>query len=106
MSRRRKPRLWDLDDLVGSSDVARRYGVGRAAVSNWVRREPDFPTALATVAGHPIYSRTQVEAWYAQRFGDRAEQLLERAEELEQRAAELREAAAEAEARRRGAASR
>lgn len=33
----------DTDDLVTAAAIARRAGVGRAAVSNWRKRYPDFP---------------------------------------------------------------
>ncbi len=43
--------------------IARLAGVGRAAVSNWRRRYPDFPKPVAGRSGSPMFSRTQVEEW-------------------------------------------
>lgn len=85
---------WELNDLVGASDIAAQFGVGRAAVSNWATRFEDFPDPLAHVGGRAIYSRKQVTAWYNRQFGDRPEKMRQRAEELELQAAELRERAA------------
>jgi len=96
---------WELNDLVGASDIADRYGVGRAAVSNWIKRFEDFPTALTTVGGNRIYSRKQVHTWYEKQFGGRTDRLLERANELETAARKLREAAARADAQCKGPAS-
>lgn len=43
--------------------IARLAGVGRAAVSNWRRRYPDFPQPTGGGPGSPTFSRTQVLAW-------------------------------------------
>jgi len=39
--------------------------VGRAAVSNWRRRYPDFPSPVAGSAASPRYALTDVQAWLA-----------------------------------------
>lgn len=36
-------RMVDVDDLVSSSDIARRLGVSPNVVSNYAKRYPDFP---------------------------------------------------------------
>jgi N-6 DNA Methylase len=43
--------------------IARLAGVGRAAVSNWRRRYPEFPQPVGGSAGSPTFNRTEVEAW-------------------------------------------
>jgi hypothetical protein len=43
--------------------IARLAGVGRAAVSNWRRRYPDFPEPVAGTAASPTFLRADVEAW-------------------------------------------
>jgi predicted DNA-binding transcriptional regulator AlpA len=45
--------------------VARLAGVGRAAVSNWRRRYPDFPQPTGGSPSSPTFSRAEVEAWLA-----------------------------------------
>lgn len=47
-------------DLVAATDIARRAGVSRQAVNQWVTDTPDFPPALGHVAGG-----TRVWAWSA-----------------------------------------
>ena len=42
----------DLADLVGNADIAERCGVGRPAVSNWIKRYSDFPTPLLTICAY------------------------------------------------------
>ncbi len=57
---------WDLDDLVSPADIAEECGATRATVSNWVKRYPDFPQPLTTVARGrtKLYSRKAVVEWY------------------------------------------
>lgn len=60
------------DDLTGSA-IARLAGVGRAAVSNWRRRYPDFPKPIGGTTNSPTFSRSEVEDWL--RATGKAEQL-------------------------------
>jgi hypothetical protein len=50
---------------VAAYDIARLAGVGRAAVSNWRRRYPDFPKPVAGSAASPLYALSEVEDWLA-----------------------------------------
>jgi SAM-dependent methyltransferase/predicted DNA-binding transcriptional regulator AlpA len=43
--------------------IARLVGVGRAAVSNWRRRYPEFPRPVGGSATSPTFDRAEVEAW-------------------------------------------
>jgi hypothetical protein len=43
--------------------IARRAGVGRAAVSNWRRRYPDFPEPVGGTEASPTFSQAAVDAW-------------------------------------------
>jgi hypothetical protein len=56
-------RRWDLDDLASVGDLAREWGVGKAAVSNWHYRHDDFPTPLVVLSTGPVFSRRQVRVW-------------------------------------------
>lgn len=60
---------WDLDDLVAASDIAEMCGATKPGVSNWVKRYPDFPRPLVTVARgtSPLFSRRAVLDWYDRR---------------------------------------
>lgn len=49
-------------DRVTAAAVARRAGVGRAAVSNWRRRHPDFPEPVEN-GPSPLFSWSAVEKW-------------------------------------------
>jgi hypothetical protein len=43
--------------------IARLAGVGRAAVSNWRKRYPDFPQAVGGSPNSPTFPRGEVIAW-------------------------------------------
>lgn len=43
--------------------IARLAGVGRAAVSNWRKRYPDFPQAVGGSPNSPTFARVEVVAW-------------------------------------------
>ena len=45
--------------------IARLAGVGRAAVSNWRRRYPEFPQPVGGSPTSPTFARAEVEAWLA-----------------------------------------
>ncbi|MFC4909903.1 N-6 DNA methylase [Actinomadura gamaensis] len=45
------------------AEIARIAGVGRAAVSNWRRRHPDFPAPTGGSDTSPQFSLDEVEAW-------------------------------------------
>lgn len=59
--------LWDLADLAGVGDIAKMTGKGKGQVSMWARRRSTtgFPTVLTSTSGGPIYSRIEVQAWWA-----------------------------------------
>ena len=48
---------------VTAVDIARLVDVGRAAVSNWRRRYPDFPRPVGGTAASPLFALTEVEDW-------------------------------------------
>lgn len=43
--------------------IARLAGVGRAAVSNWRRRYPEFPKPVGGTSASPTFSRAEVLEW-------------------------------------------
>jgi SAM-dependent methyltransferase len=49
--------------LVTAAEIARLANVGRAAVSNWRRRHPDFPEPVVGSGANPAYRLTEVERW-------------------------------------------
>ena len=49
--------------LMTAAAIARLAGVGRAAVSNWRRRHPDFPKPVGGSPASPLFSRDAVMAW-------------------------------------------
>ncbi|WP_232285213.1 N-6 DNA methylase [Saccharomonospora xinjiangensis] len=51
------------EHLVSAAEVARLADVGRAAVSNWRRRHPDFPEPVTSGAASPKFRLTEVEQW-------------------------------------------
>lgn len=48
---------------MSAADIARLAGVGRAAVSNWRRRHPDFPQPAGGTPTNPVFALSEVEAW-------------------------------------------
>ena len=53
----------DAEATVAAHDIARLANVGRAAVSNWRRRFPDFPEPVAGSSASPLYALMEVEEW-------------------------------------------
>ncbi|MHA6793165.1 N-6 DNA methylase [Pseudonocardia bannensis] len=51
------------ESTVNAGDIARLGGVGRAAVSNWRRRHPDFPQPVGGTASSPLFSLDEIERW-------------------------------------------
>lgn len=54
------------DATITSTDLARLARVGRNAVSNWRRREPDFPTPLDDSTRRPRFALADIERWAAE----------------------------------------
>lgn len=54
------------DETITLTDLARLARVGRNAVSNWRRREPDFPTPVDPSARRPRLALADVERWAAE----------------------------------------
>lgn len=48
---------------VTAAGIARLAGVGRAAVSNWRRRHPDFPRPVGGTETSPSFALADVERW-------------------------------------------
>jgi hypothetical protein len=54
----------EVDQLVGSAEIAQRLGVKRYnLISDWIRRYEDFPTPVATISGIKIWNWPDIEAW-------------------------------------------
>ncbi|SFE23023.1 N-6 DNA Methylase [Actinopolyspora alba] len=49
--------------LVTAAEIARLANVGRAAVSNWRRRYPDFPEPVLGSANNPTFPLEAVRSW-------------------------------------------
>ena len=49
--------------------IARMAGVGRAAVSNWRKRHPEFPKRLGGSPNSPTFDRAEVLAGEGDRKG-------------------------------------
>ncbi|MFI8460865.1 N-6 DNA methylase [Kitasatospora sp. NPDC085464] len=48
---------------VTAVEIARLAGVGRAAVSNWRRRHPDFPRPVGGTDASPTFALADVDSW-------------------------------------------
>jgi len=49
--------------LITAAAIARLAGVGRAAVSNWRKRHPDFPKPTGGSPNSPTFDRSEVLTW-------------------------------------------
>ena len=50
-------------ELITAAAIARMAGVGRAAVSNWRKRHPEFPKPTGGSPNSPTFDRAEVLAW-------------------------------------------
>src|SRR5487761_864139 len=50
-------------EQITAAAIARLAGVGRAAVSNWRRRYPEFPKPVGGSPTSPTFDRAEVEGW-------------------------------------------
>nr|MDT0663337.1 N-6 DNA methylase [Micromonospora sp. DSM 115978] len=48
---------------ITAAEIARLAGVGRAAVSNWRKRHPDFPAPIGGTPASPEFDLIHVEQW-------------------------------------------
>jgi type I restriction-modification system DNA methylase subunit len=55
----------DNDALVSLADLAEMAGVSRPAVSNWRRRNPDFPTPVAETGATSLFRLGDLRLWMA-----------------------------------------
>jgi predicted DNA-binding transcriptional regulator AlpA len=53
------------EHLITSSEIAKLAGVQRPTVSNWRRRNGDFPPPVAGSSTSPLFDRREVDAWLA-----------------------------------------
>jgi hypothetical protein len=55
----------DPAEMIGLTGIARRYGVTRAAVSNWRKRYADFPLPIFDEGGKtsPVFYAPSVRVW-------------------------------------------
>lgn len=53
----------DDGSLVAPSDIAEMAGVSRAAVSNWRKRNDDFPELAGGAPAKPLFARAEVVVW-------------------------------------------
>ncbi|GIJ23623.1 N-6 DNA methylase [Micromonospora lutea] len=52
-----------VNPTITAAEIARLAGVGRAAVSNWRKRHPGFPTPVGGTAASPEFDLGEVETW-------------------------------------------
>src|SRR5579862_3524261 len=50
-------------ELITAAAIARLAGVGRAAVSNWRKRHPEFPKPAGGSPASPTFDRAEVLTW-------------------------------------------
>jgi predicted DNA-binding transcriptional regulator AlpA len=54
----------DVENLVGTAEIAERLGVSRyQVVHDWRRRHPDFPQPVAQLKRGAIWAWPEVEKW-------------------------------------------
>lgn len=55
------------DQLLSPTNIAELASVSRPVVSNWRRRNPDFPQPVGGTESRPLFSREEVIAWLTER---------------------------------------
>lgn len=54
----------DVEDLVGTAEIAERLGVKRPqVVHDWMRRHEGFPEPVATLSNIRVWAWPDVERW-------------------------------------------
>ncbi|MEC3973836.1 HsdM family class I SAM-dependent methyltransferase [Amycolatopsis sp. H20-H5] len=56
-----------MTERMSLTNIAELAGVNRAAVTNWLRRHPDFPGSVEPVEGEPEYDADEVAGWLDER---------------------------------------
>lgn len=56
-------RRLDVEQLVGTAEIAERVGVGGSVVGDWRRRYPEFPAPVARLAMGALWHWPEVERW-------------------------------------------
>jgi len=55
---------YDVDDLVGASEIADRLGLASSSVvRDWRRRHADFPAPVLVLRMGPVWSWPEVRTW-------------------------------------------
>lgn len=66
----RRPRNFDVSNLVGHAEIAERLKVRADTVHKWRQRYDDFPEPFADLAIGPVFWWPDVEAWYEGKHPD------------------------------------
>jgi predicted DNA-binding transcriptional regulator AlpA len=53
----------DIMELMGLYEIAQAAGVTPQAVSNWVKRKPEFPEPLALLASGAVWDGRAIRTW-------------------------------------------
>jgi predicted DNA-binding transcriptional regulator AlpA len=59
----RMGRKVDVDDLVGSAEIAKRLGIARQSVHQLQKRHSEFPLPVARLEQAQVWSWSEVEGW-------------------------------------------
>ncbi len=51
------------DQLVSATDIAKRYGISEARVTNWKRRHDDYPVPVFSRSMRNIWILSEIEDW-------------------------------------------
>lgn len=73
----------DPTELIGPGEICELLNAKGNTVANW-RRRGLLPEPIATVKMGPLWTRTQIETWAAERAAKKEEKRLARIEYLEQ----------------------
>lgn len=57
-------KMWDLDDLGTTGDIAKIFHVAIPTVSQWTTRYASFPAPITVKAGLRMFSIMEVRAWH------------------------------------------
>lgn len=57
-------KMWDIDDLATTGDLAKIFHVATPTVAIWPTRYPSFPAEITIKGGLRLFSIIEVRAWH------------------------------------------
>lgn len=82
-------KTYAIENIVSNIDIADRLGVAQSVVSNWQKRDVDFPKPIGMVGRRPVWDWERVAQWQFERGETAAEKREKRITKLRAELARL-----------------